>query len=105
LLCCVRTTGSAHPSAHGGRGQNLVDLAPHIADARRLQLVLLGGFTGAEVEGHDREYLLTTPGWLGYDLGLGRTAQAAGALVMAGATIWAAAILLLPTRTGDVTRR
>ena len=43
-------------------GQNLVDLAPYIADARALQLVLLGGRTGAEVEGHDWEYLLTTIG-------------------------------------------
>ena len=39
-------------------GQNLIDLAPYINDARDLQLVLLGGRTGAEVEGHDREYLL-----------------------------------------------
>jgi hypothetical protein len=30
-------------------GQNLVDLAPYIADARSLRLVLLGGRTGAEV--------------------------------------------------------
>ena len=81
-------------------GQNLIDLAPYIADARRLQLVLLGGFTGAEVEGHDWEYLLTTLGWLRYDVALGRTAQAAGALVMAGATIWAG-LLLLPTRRAE----
>ena len=40
-------------------GQNLVDLAPYIADARALQLVLLGGRTGAEVEGHDWEFILT----------------------------------------------
>jgi hypothetical protein len=84
-------------------GQNLIDLAPYIADARRLQLILLGGFTGAEVEGHDWEYILSTLGWLQYDLALGRTAQAAGALVMAGATIWAA-LLLLPARTSDVRR-
>jgi hypothetical protein len=31
-------------------GQNLLDVAPYIADARALQLVLLGGQTGAEVE-------------------------------------------------------
>ena len=40
-------------------GQNLIDLAPYIADARALQLVLLGGHTGAEVEGHDWEFILT----------------------------------------------
>ena len=39
-------------------GQNLVDLAPYIADARALSLVLLGGRTGAEVEGHDWEFIL-----------------------------------------------
>src|SRR6187455_2214097 len=66
-------------------GQNLIDLAPYIADARRLQLVLLGGFTGAEVEGHDWEYLLTTIGWLRYDVTLGRASQAMGALTMTGA--------------------
>lgn len=75
-------------------GQNLIDLAPYIADASRLQLVLLGGFTGAEVEGHDWEYLLTTLGWLRHDMALGRTAQALGALVMFGATIWATLLLL-----------
>jgi hypothetical protein len=39
-------------------GQSLTDLAPYIADARALRLPLLGGATGAEVEGHDWEYLL-----------------------------------------------
>src|SRR5262245_7430595 len=34
-------------------GQNLTDVAPYIADARALQLPLLGGGTGREVEGHD----------------------------------------------------
>ena len=48
-------------------GQNLVDLAPYIADARALQLVLLGGRTGAEVEGHDWEYLLTSSASLHLD--------------------------------------
>ncbi len=80
-------------------GQNLIDLAPYIADARRLQLVLLGGFTGAEVDGHDWEYLLSTLGWLRYDVTLGRTAQAVGALVMAGATMWAALLLMAPRRS------
>ena len=42
-------------------GESLTDVAPYINDARDLQLVLLGGKTGAEVEGHDWEYLLTGP--------------------------------------------
>ena len=79
-------------------GQNLIDLAPYIADARRLQLVLLGGFTGQEVEGHDWEYLLTTIGWLRYDVTLGRASQAMGALTMTGAVLWAAVIAGLRNR-------
>ena len=75
-------------------GQNLVDLAPYVADARRLKLVLLGGRTGAEVEGHDWEYLLTSLGWMHLDQTLGRTAQVAGTLVMLSAVAWAIATIV-----------
>jgi len=71
-------------------GQNLVDLAPYIADARALQLVLLGGRTGAEVEGHDWEYLLTQLGWLRFDRTLGLGAHRLGLLIMVGAIVWGA---------------
>ena len=71
-------------------GQNLLDLAPYIADARALQLVLLGGRTGAEVEGHDWEYLLTHLGWLHLDRTLGVGAHRAGLVIMAGAIVWGA---------------
>ncbi len=74
-------------------GQSLMDLAPYIADARALQLPLLGGHTGAEVEGHDWEYLLQTLGLLEQDVVLGRLTFALGALVMLGAIAWAAAVL------------
>lgn len=70
-------------------GQNLVDLAPYIADARRLQLTLLGGRTGAEVEGHDWEYLLAEMGWLHLDQTLGLAAHRLGLVVMVGALVWA----------------
>jgi len=69
-------------------GENLVDLAPYIADARMLQLTLLGGRTGAEVEGHDWEYLLTAMGLLHRDVALGQAARAAGTIVMVAALIW-----------------
>ena len=75
-------------------GQNLVDLAPYVADARALQLVLLGGMTGAEVEGHDWEYLLTRLGWLHLDRALGTGAHWLGLAVMAGAILWGAVHLL-----------
>lgn len=74
-------------------GENLVDVAPYIADARALQLVLLGGKTGAEVEGHDWEYLLTQLGWLHLDTKLGLAVNRAGLLMMFGALVWGAIFL------------
>jgi hypothetical protein len=76
-------------------GQNLLDLAPYIADARALQLVLLGGKTGAEIEGHDWEYLLTTMGWLRFDRTLGLGAHWLGLVMMAGALLWGAIYLAM----------
>jgi hypothetical protein len=80
-------------------GQNLVDLAPYIADARALQLPLLGGATGAEVEGHDWEAILQSLGWLHHDRALGDAAHVAGSIVMIGA-LAAAAWLLTARRQG-----
>jgi hypothetical protein len=71
-------------------GENLLDLAPYIADARALELVLLGGKTGAEVEGHDWEYLLTTMRWLQYDRTLGLAASRLGLIIMSAAIVWGA---------------
>jgi len=84
-------------------GQNLIDLAPYIADARALQLVLLGGFTGAEVEGHDWEAILQTLGWLHLDRSLGRAAHVLGSITMIGSMAAAAWITYLwPRETCDV---
>jgi hypothetical protein len=80
-------------------GQNFMDLAPYIADARALQLVLLGGHTGAEVEGHDWEYILQTLGWLHRDVALGQAAFVVGAVVMVGALAWGAAVLVRQYRS------
>src|SRR6185295_16754416 len=70
-------------------GQNLVDVAPYIADARALQLVLLGGRTGAEVEGHDWEYILTTLGWTHLDVTIGLWTHRGGIVVMIASIVWA----------------
>jgi hypothetical protein len=70
-------------------GQNLVDLAPYIADARALQMVLLGGKTGAEVEGHDWEYILTQLRVTHLDHGIGMTAYTLGIAIMIGALAYA----------------
>ncbi|MDY6972496.1 MAG: zinc ribbon domain-containing protein, partial [Thermodesulfobacteriota bacterium] len=48
-------------------GQNFIDIAPYINDARALRLILLGGVTGRETNGHDWENILGTLGWLRYD--------------------------------------
>ena len=71
-------------------GQNLLDLAPYIADARALQLVLLGGRTGAEVEGHDWEYLLGEMNLLHMDRTLALAAHRLELVMMAAALMWAA---------------
>jgi hypothetical protein len=70
-------------------GQNLIDLAPYIADARALQLILLGGHTGAEVEGHDWEYILTQLRVTHLDHQIGMTAYAIGLLIMIGSLAFA----------------
>jgi hypothetical protein len=75
-------------------GQNLLDLAPYIADARALELVLLGGKTGAEVEGHDWEFILTQLGWLHLDRALGLAAYRTGLVIMFGALAWGATYLV-----------
>jgi hypothetical protein len=82
-------------------GQNLLDVAPYIADARALQLVLLGGSTGAEVEGHDWEYLLTQLGWLHLDRTLGLAAHRIGLGMMMAALVWGAASVRRPRPADD----
>lgn len=63
-------------------GENLVDLGPYIADARALQLPLIGGQTGAEVYGHDWEAILEMLGWLHLDHKIGMGAHIAGSVIM-----------------------
>lgn len=70
-------------------GQNLVDLAPYIADARSLSLVLLGGRTGAEVEGHDWEFILTQLSLTHLDRQIGYAAYGLGIAIMVAALVYA----------------
>jgi hypothetical protein len=69
-------------------GENLLDLAPYINDARALNLMLLGGPANA-VEGHDWEAILTSLGWLHLDHTLANGAHFIGAVIMAVALVWA----------------
>jgi hypothetical protein len=75
-------------------GQNLMDVAVYIDDARALQLVLLGGQTGAEVEGHDWERILGAWGMLHRDHQIARGVQFAGAMLMIAALLWALFIVV-----------
>ncbi|MCX6950786.1 MAG: zinc ribbon domain-containing protein [Verrucomicrobia bacterium] len=79
-------------------GHSLVDVAPYINDARSLQLMLLGGGTGREVEGHDWEYLLTAMNVLHKDVFIARWVLSAGRWVMALSLVWAAAVLVAQFR-------
>jgi hypothetical protein len=94
IVCAVAFVRQENPFAAAvcawWAGENLINLAPYIADARALRLPLLGGATGAEVEGHDWEYLLGTLGWLHLDRTLGRAAQVTGVAVMMASIVWAA---------------
>jgi hypothetical protein len=75
-------------------GQNLVDLAPYIADARALRLMLIGGKTGAEVEGHDWEFLLNTLGVSHFAHPIGYATHAIGILIMVAALVYASRLIV-----------
>ena len=71
-------------------GENFVDIAPYINDARAGTLPLLGGNTGrtAPYGFHDWEYLLNETGLLRYDQTIAHGSHWFGALLMTLAMIW-----------------
>jgi hypothetical protein len=76
-------------------GENLIDLAPYINDARDLNLVLLGGVTGKDVDDfHDWEFIHRKLGLLEYDHLLAKTAHVIGALLMTCTVCWGGYLLL-----------
>ena len=77
-------------------GENLLDVALYIDDARSLQLVLIGGNTGAEVEGHDWERILSIARLLRYDHHIAWTVHVIGAAMMIGALLWGAMLIRKP---------
>lgn len=77
-------------------GENLVDVAIYINDARALNLVLLGGHTGAEVEGHDWERILALTGLLRYDHQMAWSVHVIGGLMMVAALVWGAMLIRRP---------
>lgn len=75
-------------------GENFIDLAPYINDARALKLILLGGVTGRERPGfHDWENILGTLGLLSYDHAIACAAMGLGLAVMLAASAWSGVLL------------
>lgn len=71
-----------------------LDVAPYIADARALELPLLGGGTGREIEGHDWEFLLTHWDVLKHDTTIAGWVATIARVTMALAFLWAAFALI-----------
>jgi hypothetical protein len=85
-------------------GENFLDVAIYINDARALQLTLIGGRTGAEVEGHDWERILTMTNALHLDHRIANIAQAAGGLLMVACLAWALAMAVRPPPASPISR-
>jgi hypothetical protein len=74
--------------------ESLMDIAPYINDAQALDLMLLGGVTGKETDGHDWNNILTMLGLLEWDHRLAHLTYNVGILLMLGSFLWGGALLL-----------
>jgi len=82
--------------------QSLMDVSPYINDARDLELVLLGGVTGKDVDDyHDWERILRWLNLLPYDHHIAAWAKGLGNIAMILALIWGAYVLMLQYRRLD----
>lgn len=77
-------------------GENFIDLAPYINDARSLSLPLLGGNTGATAPYgfHDWEFILKETGLIRYDHLFAGISHKIGALLILLSLIWAGYLLI-----------
>ncbi len=78
--------------------ENFMDVAPYINDARALNLMLLGGVTGKETDGHDWENILGMLGWLRYDHALAQFSYHLGIVLMLASIAWGGVLLLRHSR-------
>ena len=74
--------------------ESFMDIAPYINDARDMDLMLLGGVTGKETDGHDWNNILTILGWLEYDHRLAHLTYNFGILLMLASLAWGGLLLL-----------
>ena len=85
-------------------GENFMDIAPYINDARALKLPLLGGNTGrnAPYGFHDWEYILKESGLLRYDHTLAHLSYKVGTVLMIVAFIWGGYLLFKQYKNLDL---
>jgi hypothetical protein len=99
-IVCMVAFLTTSPNAFGAAvmcwwaGENLQDVALYANDARSLQLTLIGGHTGAEVEGHDWERILQATGLLHRDHQIANAMQFVGALLMLTGIVWGLVVAL-----------
>lgn len=74
--------------------ESLMDIAPYINDARALDLMLIGGVTGKETDGHDWNNILTMLGWLEFDHRLAHLTYNFGIALMLISLTWGGWLLL-----------
>jgi hypothetical protein len=74
--------------------ESLMDIAPYINDARALDLMLIGGVTGKETDGHDWNNILTMLNLLEWDHRLAHLTYNMGILLMLGSFLWGCTLLL-----------
>jgi hypothetical protein len=74
--------------------ESIMDVAPYINDARDMDLMLLGGVTGKETDGHDWNNILAMLGWLEYDHRLAHLAYNVGIVLMLASFAWGGWLLL-----------
>lgn len=74
--------------------ESLMDIAPYINDARALDLMLIGGVTGKETDGHDWNNILSMLGLLEWDHRLAHLAYNFGILLMLASVAWGGRLLL-----------
>ena len=85
-------------------GENFMDIAPYINDARNQDLVLLGGITGREADYgyHDWEFILNEIGLLRYDHTLAHMAYNFGIVLMLISFVWAGYLFFKQYRNLDL---
>jgi len=84
-------------------GQNFMDIAPYINDARAGELPLLGGNTGqtSPYGFHDWEYILTETGLIRYDHSIALASHTTGILIMLLSFVWAGFLLWKQYRNAE----